>query len=85
MRHTFKEALQKRLLEEDFEGVIKSLITLSDQIGNNLLMNDAVLYYQRWQELHRRMQGQARTDQETERLKLQLSQGLWQMIEQLPV
>ena len=49
----FKKALQSRLIEEDFEGVIKSLITLSDQMGNNLLMNEAMLYYQRWQELQR--------------------------------
>lgn len=84
MYQSFKKALQKRLLEEDYEAVIKSLITLSDQMGNNLLMNDAVLYFQRWQELQRNHNGNATASAEAERLSLQLKQGLWQMIEQLP-
>jgi hypothetical protein len=77
----FKKALQSRLIEEDFEGVIKSLITLSDQMGNNLLMNEAMLYYQRWQELQRLSEPNT---PDAERLKLQLRQGLWQITEQLP-
>jgi hypothetical protein len=84
MRQSFKKALQKRLIEEDYEAVIKSLITLSDQMGNNLLMNNAVLYFQRWQELQRNHRSNATTAAEAERLSLQLKQGLWQMIEQLP-
>lgn len=84
MPQSFKKALQKRLLEEDYEAVIKSLITLSDQMGNNLLMNDAVLYFQRWQELQRNHNSDATTSAEAGRLSLQLKQGLWQMIEQLP-
>ncbi|MCI4648593.1 hypothetical protein [Phaeodactylibacter sp.] len=77
----FKKALQSRLIEEDFEGVIKSLITLSDQMGNNLLMNEAMLYYRRWQELQRLSEPNT---PDAERLKLQLRQGLWQITEQLP-
>jgi hypothetical protein len=77
----FKKALQSRLIEEDFEGVIKSLITLSDQMGNNLLMNEAMLYYRRWQKLQRLSEP---TPPDAERLKLQLRQGLWQITEQLP-
>lgn len=84
MRQSFKKALQKRLLEEDFKGVIKSLITLSDQMGNNLLLNDAVLCYQRWQELQRKRNSDAPSSPDTVRLNMQLKQGLWQMIEQLP-
>lgn len=84
MRQSFKKALQKRLLEEDYEAVIKSLITLSDQMGNNLLMNDAVLYFQRWQALQKNHRSDATASADAERLSLQLKQGLWQMIEQLP-
>jgi hypothetical protein len=84
MRQSFRKVLQQRLLEEDFEGVTKSLITLSDQIGNNLLMNDAMLFYQRWQAFQKEIAKDLPPSAKARHLKAQLKHGLWQTIEKLP-
>lgn len=82
MRDSFKQVLQQHLLEEQYDAVVKALTTLADQMGDNRLMNKAVLYYQRLQQL-RQMEAQGPPYPEGQsRLKEQIRQGLWQLIEQ---
>ncbi len=82
MSHSFKQVLQQHLLEEHYGAVIKALTTLADQMGDNRLMNNAVLYYQRLQQLQQLEAKGAPYPDAHRQLKEQIRQGLWQLIEQ---
>ncbi len=81
---SYKKQLVKHLILGNTEAVLKSLTVLADQLGNNILMNDIVNQYMRFQQLHLEYQAEKITDKDFSFRLKKINQTLILLIEQLP-
>jgi hypothetical protein len=81
---SYKKQLIQHLILGKTEAVLKSLTVLADQIGNNLLMNDIVNQYMRFQQLQFDHTAGKITEKDFQFRLKKINQMLILLIEQLP-
>lgn len=81
---SYKKQLIQHLILGKTEAVLKSLTVLADQVGNNLLMNDIVNQYMRFQQLQFDHQAGKITEKDFQFRLKKINQTLILLIEQLP-
>lgn len=81
---SYKKQLVHHLILGKTEAVLKSLTVLADQMGNNVLMNDIVHQYMRFQQLQLEQQAEKISPKDYQYRLKKINQVLILLIEQLP-
>ncbi len=81
---SYKKKLVAHLIEGKTEEVFKALTVLADQMGNNILMNDVVNQYMKYQQLSLELENGTLSEKAFQYRLKKINQVLILLIEQFP-